>query len=180
MYRRILVPLDGSEQAESVLPLACALANMGDAEITLLRVVEYPYEVYSRFNLHPLADPGLAAKLQTEKDAINRRVAGYLERLASRVEKTVSKVFFEVQEGPVVDTILDFAEKSEVDLIVMSTSGQDRSSWMMGAIANRILHEAQVPVILMRLDPYCSIPDHSNLQRISSQKHVESRYEYSR
>lgn len=58
MYQRILVPLDGSEQAESALPLACTLASINDAEINLMRVVEYPYEMYSRCDSYTLADPG--------------------------------------------------------------------------------------------------------------------------
>jgi nucleotide-binding universal stress UspA family protein len=180
MVQRILVPLDGSKHAESVLPLACTLASNSNAEITLLRVVEYPIEVYSRFNSYPLADLGLADKLQAEKDAIRSRIEGEIKRLASSLEWTRTKVFAEVQEGPVVDTILSFVEKSNIDVIVMSTAGHDRSPAMMGAIANRILREAQVPVILMRVEPGSSVPDRSFLLGKSLQNYIESQNEYSR
>jgi nucleotide-binding universal stress UspA family protein len=180
MYRRILVPLDGSEHAESVLPLACTLANISDAEITLLRVVEYPYKLYSRFNSHPNTDPWATERLWSEREAIRSRIEGYIERVASSLEWIRSKVFAEVQEGPVVDTILSFAEKSDIDVIVMSTAGQDRSPWMIGAVTNRILREGQIPVILMKVEPGGSIPDSSSIQRKPMQKYIESQNEYSR
>lgn len=185
MVARILVPLDGSEHAESVLSLACKLASTSDAEITLLRVVEYPSEVfssagYSRFYPNPLTEPGLAEKMRVKKEAVSSRVKGYLQRLASSMETSAPKVSIEIQEGPVVDAILNSLEKLEIDLIVMSTTGEDRNPWMMGAIANRILREAKVSVILMRTGPGGSVPDRSSLQNVPLQKSIESQYEYSR
>lgn len=185
MVERILVPLDGSEHAESALSLACTLASTSDAEITLLRVVEYPSElysgtVYSRFYPNPVAEPGLDEKIRTKKEAIHRKVKGYLERLAASIEISKPKVFFEIQVGPVVDAILTSIEKLKIDLIVMSTTGEDRNPWMMGAIANRILREAKVPVILMRKGPGGPVPDRSSLQDVRLQKSKESQYEYSR
>ena len=151
MYQRILVPLDGSRQAETVLPLAGKLARIYNAEITLLRVVEYPSEMYSRCHPNPLKDPSQTnEKLQTEKAAFCKDAEVYLKRLVSRIEMTASQVFIEVQECPVVDAILSTVNKSKIDLIVMSTVGQDENPWMMGAITSRILREAQVPVILIR------------------------------
>ena len=160
MYQRILVPLDGSKQAESALPLAGKLARIYDAEITLLRVVEYPFEMYSKCQSNGLKDPSQAnEKLQAEKDAFCRDAEDYLKQLASIIEMTVSQVSIEVQECPVVDAILDTTEKSRIDLIVMSTVGQDDNPWMMGAITNRILREASVPVILIRKGSYGSLTD---------------------
>jgi hypothetical protein len=62
----------------------------------------------------------------------------------------------------------------------MSTTGEDRNPWMMGAIANRILREAQVPVVLWRKETGGSVPDLSSLQNIPLQKNIGSQYEYSR
>lgn len=172
MVQRILILLDGSEQAESALPLACTIARMSDAEIALLRIVEYPSDVFSgtvhfRFYPNPVADAGLNEKIQAKKEAIRRSVAGYLERLAASIETSTPKVFIEIREGPIVDAILSSIQELEIDLIVMSTTGEHRNPWMVGAIANRILREAQVPVILMRKEPCGSGPDHSNLQECS-------------
>lgn len=185
MYQRILVPLDGSEHAESALSLASTLASSYDAEIILLRVVEYPFEVYasavySRFYPHPLASPGLDEKTRAKKEVIYNRVKGYLERISSRIKTSTPKVMIEIQEGPVVDGILSSIAELEIDLVVMSTTGEDRNPLMLGAIANRILREAKVPVVLMRTGSRNPVHVPSNLQRKTSQKTTESHYKYSR
>lgn len=151
MYQRILVPLDGSKQAESALSLASKLGRIYHAEIKLLQVVEYPFEMYSR--CHPNAHNDLTQtneKLRAEKAAFCKDAEDYLKRLASTIEMTVPQVTTDVQECPVVDAILRTVDKSKIDLIVMSTVGQGETPWMMGSITNRILREAHVPVILIR------------------------------
>ena len=57
MYRKILVPLDGSKQAESALPLAGNLARIYNTEITLLRIVEYPFAMYSTCDSSTFVNP---------------------------------------------------------------------------------------------------------------------------
>lgn len=173
MYQRILVPLDGSKQAESALPLAGKLARIYNAEITLLRVVEYPFEMYSRCDSNTHNNPSPTdEKLQKEKNAFCMDAEDYLKQLASMMGMTVSQVSIEIQECPVVDAILNTTEKSRIDLIVMSTVGQDDNPWMMGAITNRILREAPVPVILIRQGSYGSAPDRPRQQETSIQKEV--------
>jgi nucleotide-binding universal stress UspA family protein len=168
MYQRILVPLDGSKQAESALRLASKLARISNAEITLLRVVEYPMEMYSRCGSNTLAYASpFDEKLQMEKDAFCKEAEAYLKFLASIVEMTVSKVSIEVQEGPVVDAILNTTKKSEIDLIVMSAVGQGHNPWMIGAVANRLLRESPVPVVLIGKEPYAPVPDHPRQQGVS-------------
>ena len=171
MYQRILVPLDGSKQAESALPLASKLARIYYAEITLLQVVEYPVEMYSR--CHPTAINDLTLtneKLLLEKAAFCKEAEDYLKRLASTMEMTVPRVTTDVQECPVVDAILSTVDKSKIDLIVMSTVGQGETPWMMGSITNRILREAQVPVILIRKTSYGSATDRRPPQSASVQQ----------
>ena len=171
MYHRILVPLDGSKQAESALRLASKLARISNAEITLLRVVEYPMEMYARCGSNTLAYASpFDEKLQMEKDAFCRDAEAYLKLLASIVEMSVSKVSIEVQECPVVDAILNTTKKSEIDLIVMSAVGQGHNPWMIGAVANRLLRESPVPVILIGKESYSSLLDRSHQQKISSQE----------
>jgi nucleotide-binding universal stress UspA family protein len=173
MYQRILVPLDGSKQAESALLLASKLATIYNAELTLLRVVEYPIEMYSRCHSTAFVHPGKPnEKLLAEKDIFCGEAEEYLQRLASIVEMNVANVSIEIQECPVVEAILSTVQKFGIDLIVMSTIGQDQNRWMMGAITNRILREAPVPVILLRKESWESVPDRSNRQETSKQERV--------
>jgi nucleotide-binding universal stress UspA family protein len=170
MYQKILIPLDGSKQAESALRLASKLARISNAEITLLRVVEYPYGMYSACDPNTFMNLNQPdEKLLAEKSTFCREAEDYLKGLASIVEMAVSKVFIEVKECPVVDSILSIVEESEIDLIVMSTVGQDRNPWLMGSVTNRILREAPVPVILIRKESHDSIPDGSHQQSTSTQ-----------
>lgn len=157
MYKRILVPLDGSKHAESVLPLASKLARIYNAEIILLHVVEYPFEMYSRCEPDTLAHPTrVNEKLQTEKTAFCRDAEQYLKRVAAAIEMNTPRVTVEIQESSVIESILHTVERSRIDLIVMSTVGQDKSPWLMGAITNRVLREAPVPVILLRKGSFAS------------------------
>lgn len=170
MYQKILVPLDGSKQAESALPVASKLARINNAEMILLRVVEYPSEIYSRCEPDSFLDPGHPGeKLMAEKDAICKEAEDYLKRLASGIEISASKVSVEIRECPVVESILGSVAKSEIDLIVMSTIGQDHNTWMMGATTSRILREAPVPVILIRKGSWVSSPDRSHQHQASRQ-----------
>jgi nucleotide-binding universal stress UspA family protein len=171
VYQKILVPLDGSKQAESALLLASKLARISDAEITLLRVVEYPFEIYSRCEPSTFGHPSQPdEKLLAEKDAFCREAEHYLKQLASIVEMSGSNVSIEIEECPVVESILNTLVRLKIDLIVMSTIGQDHNSWMMGATTNRVLREAAVPVILLRNESWVSVPDRSRQQEISRQK----------
>jgi nucleotide-binding universal stress UspA family protein len=185
MYQRIMVPLDGSEHAESVISLACRLASTSDAEITLLCVVEYPSDLYSgsvycMFYPNPTGDPGVDEKIWQKKEAVHSKVKSYLEGLASRIDTSAHKVSIEIQEGPVVHAILSSIENLEIDLVIMSTTGEGCNPWMMGAVADRIIREAQVPVILMRTEPCNLVPDLTD-QRSHSKKIKRARnYDYSR
>jgi nucleotide-binding universal stress UspA family protein len=173
MYHKILVPLDGSKQAESALPLASQLAGISNAEIILLHVVEYPYAMYSTCESRTFMHPNQPdEKLLEEKAAFCRKAEYYLKGLVSILEMNVSKVSIEVQECPVVHSILSAVEKAKIDLIVMSTVGLDHHPLMMGAVANRILREASVPVILIRRESYGSILDHARQQNTSMQNDV--------
>jgi nucleotide-binding universal stress UspA family protein len=170
MYQKILVPLDGSKQAESALRLASKLARISNAEITLLRVVEYPLAIYSTCEPNIFVIPSQQnEKLLAEKDAYCKEAEKYLKQLASIVEMSVSKVSIEIQECPVVEAILNTVQNFDIDLIVMSTIGQDHNPWMVGATTNRILREAPVPVILLRKESWIPLPDPSRRQEASRQ-----------
>lgn len=164
MYKRILVPLDGSRHAESALPLASKLARIYNAEITLLHVVEYPFEMYSRWEPDALEhSTRVNEKLQTEKTAFCRDAEHYLKRVAAAIEMNTPRVTVEIQDRSVVESILQTVERSGIDLIVMSTVGQDKSPWLMGAITNRVLREAPVPVVLLRNGFFASAGEEHSL-----------------
>lgn len=153
MYKKILVPLDGSEHAEKVLPFVCTVAESLDAEIVLLRIVEYPYDLYAGCDEYSLLDPEFAEKTASRKKAIVDELTVYIEQIASNLQQNDLHAIAEVCEGPVVDAILGSVDRLEIDLVAMSTHGCGGGNpWMIGSVADRVLREATVQVFLFRPD----------------------------
>jgi nucleotide-binding universal stress UspA family protein len=144
MYQKIVVPLDGSRLAESVLEHVRALAQCMGSEVVLMRVMAYPAYDYL------LTDPGMSASLreQMEQEACN-----YLEPLANGLqdEGIHASADAVVVTGPIADAIIEFARDKKADLIAMSTHGRTGPSrWLLGSIADRVVRGAGVPVLMVR------------------------------
>jgi len=143
MYQKVLVPLDGSEVAECVLPHVTAVVNgCGIPEIWLLRVVE-PFPVTE----------ALSQQLVEAHEARLREAREYLEEVASRLarEGVTATINKEVAQGTPEEQIVDFARDHGIDLIAMSTHGRSGiSRWVYGSVADKVLRAAGVPVLLVR------------------------------
>jgi nucleotide-binding universal stress UspA family protein len=140
MYKRILLPLDGSPLAEQALPHAVSLAEHCGAELILLMV------------LQPLPDRSISGVGRREAEEISARLAReYLEKVAVSIEERNLAVQILTIEGQPPTEIVQYAEQNQVDLIVMSTRGQSGlSRWLMGSVADRVMRGAFLPVLLVR------------------------------
>ncbi len=142
MYRKILVPLDGSSFAETALAHARALAQCTGAEIYLVRVAVQPIYEYAA------PEPVLYQALREDTEA---EAAKYLERVAADLTAEGFKVTAESCTGPVAETILDYAQEIRADLIVMSTHGRSGlARWFIGSVADKVVRAAILPVLLAR------------------------------
>ena len=141
MYKKILVPLDGSPLAEAVLPHAEALAKSEHAEIIILRVPNVPVsEFLSR-------DPMIAEMIH---DDMEKESEEYVHNKVAALEKENIKVTGITKDGPVPDTILAVADETHADIIAMSTHGRTGvSRRLMGSVADKIIHHAHIPVMLI-------------------------------
>ncbi len=142
MYKKILVPLDGSPFAEAVLPHVRELAQCTGAEIVLLRVaMRWMYD-------YAMPAPLLPGAIPNESD---QEPAVYLERVAEELREAGFKVSLEVCGGPVAETILEYAEGIHADLIAMSTHGRSGlARWFIGSVADKVVRAAKLPVLLAR------------------------------
>jgi len=141
MYKRVLLPLDGSPLAEQALPHAIAQAGHSQAELILLRVIE-PWARGTGLSL--------AAHERLKQQAATW-AREYLERIAADVQQQGIRVQVVTVDGRPHVEIAEFAEGNQVDLIVMSTRGQSGlSRWLMGSVADRVVRGATVPVLLVR------------------------------
>ncbi len=142
MYKKILVPLDGSELAECVLPHVESIARgCGTSSVVFIRAVPpYEAEAYSSYVLD---------KANVKK--INDLAEGYIKKIASQARYDGVKVSGEIIMGSPADIIADYATKNEVDLIVIATHGRSGvSRWVWGSVADRVLRSACVPVLMIR------------------------------
>ena len=141
MYRRVLIPLDGSARAEQALPHALAQARHFQAELILLKAVE-PF---------PHARGMSLADLERIRQQTHTWALEYLERLAADIQQQGVSVHKVTIDGRPHTGIAEYAETNQVDLIVMSTRGQSGlSRWLMGSVADRVVRGATVPVLLVR------------------------------
>ncbi len=145
MYKKILVPLDGSELAEKVLPHVTALAKGTGSEVTLATVVQFTMgAVGAKIEAMPEAAAERKAALKTEGLI-------YLEKVQRDLKDKGVTVHCVALEGDVASQIIAFAEQKGFDLIAMAThgrSGIDR--FVMGSIAEKVVRGTVKPVLLVR------------------------------
>jgi len=148
MYKKILVPLDGSELAECVLPHVeifineCKISNM-----IFLRVVQPtpPSFIPTQAGMEEFKKIG-------EMDEARKINAGkYLKQTADKFKNQTTRLHTEAILGNVPETIIDYVENNQVDLIIMATHGRSGvSRWVRGSVADKVLHASSVPVLLVR------------------------------
>lgn len=142
MYRKILVPLDGSKVAEGVLPHAKELAYSEGAELVLLTVGANPTLDFV------FSDPGLAQQSVLEQEERSKK---YIAEVESQLKSAGFKTSSLLRVGAVADVILGVADELQVDVIAMSTHGRTGPArWLLGSVAERIVHNSKVPVLLIR------------------------------
>ena len=144
MYRKILVPLDGSKRAERILPHVESLAASYGSTVILLRVVQMT-----------VIGDGYKNIQYEETMAANRRAAGeaeaYLAEQAGRLRTRGLKVEKIMHAGPVVETILHTAESKNVDLIAMTSHGRTGLSRVYyGSISAGVIHRIDRPLLVIR------------------------------
>ncbi len=152
MYKKILVPLDGSDLAECVLPHVENLAKGGGVqEVTFLRVVE-PV-TYMPGDWSGSGDTiAFSWKYIEAINSENKREAEkYLEQLVSRTKYDGVNVQSRLITGKAAESIAEYATKNEVDIIVIATHGRSGvSRWIWGSVADKILRSSCVPVLMVR------------------------------
>ena len=146
MYQKIMVPLDGSKLAEVVLPHVEAIAKGCRAgNVILVRVVE-PM-------LKPTGDDYFPLEEDRKLLKFDRKAAAkdYLNQLVRRLKWDGVNIQAEVIVGKAAESLIDYAEKNGVDLIAIATHGRSGiSRWVWGSVADRILHSARTPVLVVR------------------------------
>jgi nucleotide-binding universal stress UspA family protein len=140
MYRRILVPLDGSAFSESVLDHVEAVAAGCSSPTVLFLTVIEPYRCQAA------RIEGLELKIQKEARAAAEK---YLNGIVARFKGSGLNAEAVIIDGLPAESILDYAEKNPIDLIIMGThcrAGLDRL--FLGSVANKVVSSSRIPVML--------------------------------
>lgn len=138
-YHRILVPLDGSELAEMAMMPAVEIAGFMNAEVHCLQVVT---------GLVLNLDPTLNQRII---DARVQMAEFYLQSLRRRFAESELNIITSTTTGSAAKSIIDYAEKEDIDLIVMSSHGQSAlSRWVYGNVAIKILRRAPCDTLMIR------------------------------
>lgn len=143
MLRRILVPLDGSSRAERALPIAGRIARATGHQVLLLRVVNLPALPT------PVLNPPkvLLSRINLRRDAAQR----YLRNAARRFGLARLSVITEAVEGPIVETILEVADSTNADLIVMCSHGHTGAfHWPLGSVTQGVTRDGDIPTLVLR------------------------------
>jgi nucleotide-binding universal stress UspA family protein len=139
---RLLVGLDGSPLAETILGAAAGLAARLHAEVTLLHVIPVPERP-------AVPDPEAALDRMLAEET--RRARRYLEDVARRLARDGLAVRTVVAAGEPAAEIVRYAEQARIDLIALATHGRTGvGRWLHGSVAEAVLHTATVPLLLLR------------------------------
>ena len=143
MYKRVLVPLDGSRLAEGILPFILQIASPLDLEVTLVYVVR---------PIPPRAIEGTRHFTVYDVAARMKEAREYLAPVAVNLRKDRVRVTTDVRHGEPVAEIVAAAGKTETDLIAMTTHGRSGFGRLLfGSVAEAVLRQAEIPVLMMRL-----------------------------
>jgi nucleotide-binding universal stress UspA family protein len=152
MYHKILAPLDGSAFAECALDHVKAIAQGCEVpEVVLLRVAE---PIHSS-DLAAYAEAGIDTAMLMHDVEAGAQL--YIAKKAEELKKQGVPVRGVVSTGWAADAIMSFAEKENVDLIIMSTHGRSGiGRWFMGSVADKVVRHSKVPVLTVA-PPGCKV-----------------------
>jgi len=144
MYKTILVPLDGSQRAERILPHVEALAQKFGSRLILLKVIEPVIAPMTPYGMTPYYDSEQVTRWLEEAKTYLAGRQGELQ--AQGIEAKCI-----VENGPVVTAILEVAAREQADLIAIASHGRSGLGRVFyGSVAAGLLNQADRPLLLIR------------------------------
>lgn len=146
MSHTVIIPLDGSKLAEQALPLGISVAQQMDSTLQLVQVIP---SANQSFNYLSTPDGHMMPIDIVETFRANAQ--RYLEQKKTQLLEAGIAVETTVIEGDIAPAIANFANQEEAAYLVMSTHGRGGlSRWMLGSVADQVLHLSERPLLIMR------------------------------
>jgi nucleotide-binding universal stress UspA family protein len=138
MFKKILVPLDGSDLAAQILPQVETLAKQVKAQVTLLTVGS--------------SDTCATPEAVKEGAACPEvPIAKYLEETAGKLRAQGVEVTWVYKQGNPAREIVAYAAANDMDLIALASHGGGEIAWLLGSVAHKVVTHAPGPVLLWRV-----------------------------
>jgi len=145
MFETVLIPTDGSDGVQRAIEAGLDVARRYDATVHALSVIDVAELIevdyvgdrdYFEATIEPLEDEAKHA----------------VRAVANRARETDLEVLTVVREGHPYETIVDYADEADVDLIVMGTHGRrGLPRYLLGSVTERVLRTVDVPVMTVRM-----------------------------
>ena len=160
MITRVLVPLDGSENAATAWPFGRLIARACGAELEVLRIVA-PFAVMARARMSgsepisesppPITDDVSFDRLRALQEQIKQAAQADLDRVAGAASAEGTPVTTIVREGEPADVIIEVAGSQQGTLICMATHGRSGiARWFYGSVTDRVVHHAGTSTLVIR------------------------------
>jgi len=144
LFRKIIIPLDGSENGEAALPHIHELSSQLSTDINLLQVIAFKH-------VHTFGGLDTVRFKEQHMEAMKTRAIEYLEGVSRKLIDTKATVNYEVRIGDEAQEIIKFADEADASLVAISHHGcSGVECWFMGSVANKILHAGNTPVLLVK------------------------------
>jgi nucleotide-binding universal stress UspA family protein len=140
MFNPILVPLDGSSLAETILPHVSIIAKVDSSKVILMRILDKPSQTYSKETVDPL-------DWQIRK----AEASAYLEQQAAKLVDSGLEVRTEIREGNAAEGIVEYAQLNDIPLIMLSSHGQSGiTGWNVSSVVQKVILRARTSIMIVR------------------------------
>jgi nucleotide-binding universal stress UspA family protein len=146
VLKSVIVPLDGSELAETVLSPVVQLANALKLEVILLRAYQIPMNTYAGMeDSYPIDYEKISVALKEEAQS-------YLERKVAELKRNgIEKLSFVISEGSGAGEIVALGRRTPDNLIAMCTHGRSGvKRWVLGSVTEKVVRLSEDPVLIIR------------------------------
>ena len=149
MYKKILLPTDGSKNSEKAIEHALRIAELEDSEIIILNVVDSVY-------LTGLPEEDLITKSELILEEESQKIINHVKSIIENMEEEKGfkidhvKLTHRTEEGNAADVILKLSEKEDVDLIVIASSGKHMlDRFLLGSVTEKTVRHSTVPILVI-------------------------------
>jgi len=154
MFKRLLVPLDGSPFALQALPYAAEIAQRFSAEVVLVQVMKPATFIIAAGAPGGVSPAASEIAVQAARETDKRNAARARRYLSDKVRTMTSQRIessYQVLGGDTARSIIEFGEKENIDLVVMTTHGKSGlKRAVMGSIADAVIRQSGKPVLVVR------------------------------